>query len=98
MKNENLKEEITDKTNNVLCEVLLGIKKEFDWIENSFIEDNKIIIEEEYNMSENEKNDDDCYDKARENGEMIIKKYPMLEITNYYCHRHKYAIVELTLL
>lgn len=41
------------------------------------------------------KNSDDCCDTARENGEMIIAKFPMLEISNYYCHRSKYAIVHL---
>ena len=83
--------------NTVLGEVLSNIKNEFDWIETAFIEDDKIVIEESYEMGIDEKNDDDCYDKARENGEMIIEKFTMLEISNYYCHRHKYAIVELRL-
>ena len=81
----------------VLGEVLLNIQKEFDWIETAFIEDNSIVVEESYDMGSDEKNDDDCYDIARENGEIIIEKFPMLEISNYYCHRHKYAIVELRL-
>lgn len=67
----------------------------FDWIYNIFIEDNTLIVEETYEMSENEKNSDDCCDVARENGEMIIKEFPELEIIEYYCHRNKYAIVEL---
>jgi hypothetical protein len=62
-----------------------------------FIEHNEIIIEEQYEMGEDEKNDDDCCDEARTNGEMVIEKFPMLEISNYYCHRHKYAIVALKL-
>lgn len=62
-----------------------------------FVEDNEIIVEEEYEMSENEKNDDDCCDEAHDNGRMIIEKFPILEISNYYCHRHKYAIVALRL-
>ena len=67
----------------------------FDWIYNIFIEDNTLIIEETYEMSKDEKNTDDCCDIARENGEMIIKEFPELEILEYYCHRSKYAIVEL---
>lgn len=72
------------------------IKSEFNHFE-IFIEDNKIIIEEDYEMGEDENNDDDCCDVARENGESIIEKFLILEISNYYCHRHKYAIVELKL-
>jgi len=91
------KEKQSNNANVLLSEVLLNIKEEFDWIETAFIEDNEIVIEESYDMGSDEKNDDDCYDKARENGELIISKFPMLEISNYYCHRHKYAIVELKL-
>lgn len=80
-----------------LREILSSVKKEFDWIETAFIEGNEIVIEESYEIRGDEKNDDDCYDKARENGEMIIEKFPMLEISDYYCHRHKYAIVKLRL-
>lgn len=72
-----------------------GIILDFDWISTIFIENNELVIEEDYEMSEDEKNSDDCYDVARENGEMVIEKYPMLEISNYYCHRNKYAIVNL---
>ena len=78
-----------------LEEIKNKILIEFDWIYNCFIDDDEIIIEEEYEMSEDEKNSDDCCDMARENGEMIIDKFPMLEISNYYCHRSKYAIVNL---
>jgi len=81
--------------------LLESIKSEiiikYDWISSIFIEDGDLVIEEEYYMGSNEKNDDDCCDTARENGEMIIESFPMLEISNYYCHRHKYAIVELKL-
>lgn len=73
------------------------IINDFMWIDNCFIENDEIIIEVDYFMSEYEKNDDDCCDIARENGETIIEKYPMLEISDYYCHRHKYAIVNLKL-
>jgi hypothetical protein len=74
------------------------IEIDFDWVcDNIFIEDNEIIIEEDYEMGEDEKNSDDCCDTARENGEMIIEKFPMLEISSYYCHRSKYAIVNLKL-
>jgi hypothetical protein len=78
-----------------LEEIQNKILIEFDWIYNCFIDGNEIIIEEEYEMSEDEKNSDDCCDVARENGEMIIDKFPMLEISDYYCHRSKYAIVNL---
>lgn len=60
-----------------------------------FVEDDMIIIENEYEMGEDEKNDDDCCDTAQEIGEMIEKDYPFLELHNYYCHRHKYAITEM---
>lgn len=67
---------------------------EFD----SIIVENDILIVEEYgSWSEFCKNDDDCADAARENGEQLIEMYSTLEIHNYYCHRHKYAIVELKL-
>lgn len=79
----------------LLEDILSDIKNKYNWIENAFIEDNKIIIEGSYDMGIDEKNDDDCCDVARENGELIIKDFPMLEISEYYCHRHKYAIVEL---
>ena len=62
----------------------------------SIIEE-EIVFEEDYFMEENEKTDQDCYEIALENGEMIISEFPMLEITNYYCHRSKYSIVSLKL-
>ena len=80
----------------ILEEIKSKISIEFAWIcDNIFIEDDEIIIEEDYVMGEDEKNSDDCCDTARENGEMVIEKFPMLEISNYYCHRSKYAIVSL---
>jgi hypothetical protein len=79
-----------------LEELKIEIKQEFNHFE-IFIEDNEIIIEEDYEMGEDEKNDDDCCDVARENGEAIIEKFSVLEVSNYYCHRHKYAIVALKL-
>lgn len=78
-----------------LEDIKVKIKGEFSHFE-IFIEDNEIVVEEEYESSDC-KNDDDCCDTARENGESIIEKFPMLEISNYYCHRHKYSIVELKL-
>jgi len=77
--------------------ILSEISLKYDHFSSVFIEDSDLVIEEEYYMGSDEKNDDDCCDTAREIGEMIIKYYPMLEISNYYCHRHKYAIVELKL-
>lgn len=56
-----------------------------------------LYVEEYYESTGDEKNDDDCYDLARENGEMIVEKYPMLEIHDYYCHRHKWAYTYLKL-
>lgn len=81
-----------------LEDVLTALKFDFNWVGNAFIEGGEIIIEQDYNMGEDEKNDDDCYDVARENGEIIIEKYPSLEISNYYCHRHKYAVTCLKLI
>ncbi len=57
----------------------------------------EIVFEEDYFMEEDEKTDQDCYEIAKENGEMIISKFPMLEISSYYCHRSKYSIVSLKL-
>ena len=80
-----------------LEEILSEISLKYDHFSSVFIEDGDLVIEEEYYMGSDEKNDDDCCDTAIGIGEMIIKDYPMLEISNYYCHRHKYAIVELKL-
>lgn len=62
---------------------------------NIFVEDNKIVIEEDFERSESQNNDDDCCDVARNNGEIVVEDFPMLEVSNIYSHRHKYAIVEL---
>lgn len=59
------------------------------------LSDNLLIIKKHYEMTEYEKNSDDCCDVARELGEEIILNIPNLEIANYYCHRNKYSIVEL---
>jgi hypothetical protein len=80
-----------------LEEIAIEIEEKYGNIFECVNVDNDTIICEgsfEYNGC---KNDDDCCDQARENGEMIIENFPMLEISNYYCHRHKYAIVELKL-
>lgn len=80
-----------------LEQIAIEIQKKYSNIfETVFIDNDTIICEESWEDN-GCKNDDDCYDQARENGEMIIKNYPTLEISNYYCHRHKYAIVELKL-
>jgi len=62
-----------------------------------FIEGDELIVEDEYEMTTDEKNSDDCCDIARENGEFLVEQYQMLEISDYYCHRNKYAIVKLKL-
>ena len=62
-----------------------------------FVENGTLILEEYYEQQEWEKNDDDCYDLARERGEEIIRRYPELEMEEYFCHRHKYAITHLKL-
>ena len=80
-----------------LEEIQSDIKQSVDWIHDCLVKDGTLIVEESYYMSENEKNDDDCCDNARENGEYFIDKYPQLKMTNYYCHRHKYSIVEFKL-
>lgn len=75
------------------------ILKEFNHIDPIEIEihGDEIVIEEDYEMDDDEKTDQSCYEIAKENGEMIIEKFPQLEISNYYCHRSKYAIVCLKL-
>jgi hypothetical protein len=62
---------------------------------NVFVEDDTLVIEEDFETNESQKNDDDCCDVARNNGEIVVEDFPMLEVSNVYCHRHKYAIVEL---
>ena len=59
---------------------------------NLMVDKDILILEEPYRQEEWEKNDDDCYDAARENGEEIVEKFPELEMTEYLCHRHKYAV------
>lgn len=78
-----------------LDEIRENIIIKHGYFDNVFIEDNILIIEQSYDMGIDEKNDDDCCDEAKENGELIIKEFPELEIVNCYCHRHKYAVVEL---
>ncbi len=80
-----------------LLRLKLAIQAQFDWIYEIDVEDNAIIITEDFIPTGDEKNDDDCYDEARETGELIIEKFPRLEIKEYYCHRHKYSIVTLIL-
>lgn len=82
-----------------LQEIREHILKEFDHIDPIELEihDNEIVFEEDYEMDCDEKTDQDCYETAKENGEMIIEKFPQLEISDYYCHRSKYAIVCLKL-
>ena len=77
-----------------LQEIRLKIQSEFNYL-HVLVDADEIIIEQEYEMSEDENNSDDCCDLARETGEMLVEKFPMLEISEYYCHRYKYAIVNL---
>lgn len=80
-----------------LEEIASQIKLKYsDIFDNIFVEDGTIVCEEYYTDNDC-KNDDDCCDKARSNGEILIEVFKMLEISDYYCHRHKYAIVELKL-
>lgn len=69
----------------------------FTWFYNVSIDGDVIIVEEEYEMDEDEKNSDDCCDDARDTGEMIVAEFPELEIEEYFCHRNKYSIVHLKL-
>jgi hypothetical protein len=80
-----------------LSDIVNEIRDSFTNLDKIYFEKDFIIVEDYYHMSTDEKNDDDCFDNAKEIGEMIIDKFPMLEIYNYYCHRHKYSIVELKL-
>ena len=77
-----------------LADILPKIEREFNHL-NIIIEDNLLIAEEYYESDGTEKNDDDCCDQAQENGDEIVEMFPELEVVNYYCHRHKYSIVEL---
>lgn len=64
---------------------------------NVVLEDDTIIVEEDYYNYDGDDTDNTCYQNAKENGEMIVEDFPMLEITEYYCHRHKYSVVCLKL-
>lgn len=79
-----------EKRLNEILSVIIG-----DY-HNVFVENGTLIVEDEF-IDTGCKNDDDCSDLARENGEELIEKYPELEISDYCCHRHKYSIVELKL-
>lgn len=79
---------------NILENIKKDILKTFNWIQYCIVDGDTIIIEQEYEMFD-EKNSDDCFDVAKENGEMIIDKFPVLKIDEYYCHRNKYSIVNL---
>ena len=59
-----------------------------------FIEDDTIVIENSFENIDC-KNDDDCYDHAREIGEEVVAKLSYLEIKDYCCHRGKWAITTL---
>lgn len=78
--------------NNKFLEIKERFKKEFDDI---IIEDTIIILEEYFDDGGACKNDDDCYDQARDNAHKVMEIFPELEIVSYYCHKSKYAICEL---
>jgi hypothetical protein len=84
MKLEEIKDKILEEFGHIMPDELSIVEGE-------------IVFEEDYFMEDDEKTDQDCYETANENGEMIISKFPMLEISNYYCHRSKYSIVSLRL-
>ena len=82
-----------------LNKLAIKIKPLFHWIDYIIIENgDTLIIEQDYEMGDGEDNDNECCDEARENGQMIVKEFPQLEVKNYYCHRHKYATIELKLI
>ena len=74
-----------------LVEVKKRFIKEFD---NIYIEDNIIIIQDYFNNAYC-KNDNDCYSHALDNATIIREMFPEMELVDYYCHKHKYAICEL---
>lgn len=76
-------------------EILAKVKEAFPEYE-VFVENNVLVVEE-YWESNGCKNDDDCSDNAQDIGEKIVNNFPQLEVFDYYCHRHKYSIVELKL-
>lgn len=76
-------------------EKLLEVKERFQSeFETVFIEGGSLVVEDSFEDT-GCKNDDDCYDQALENANRIKEIFPELEIVEYYCHRHKYAICEL---
>ena len=77
----------------IACQLNIKFGTLYDSI---FVEDSMIICEQSYYNYDDE-DDDICCDVARRNGILLTNAFPMLEIANYYCHRHKYAIVELKL-
>lgn len=74
-----------------------AIKEKWDWVGECKFYKNVLVVETDFvdDPLDPCKNDDDCCDQARELGEEICGEFPELEIANYYCHRHKYSIVEL---
>lgn len=74
-----------------LKEIKERFQSEFETV---FIEGDSLVVEDSFEDT-GCKNDDDCYDQALENANRIREIFPELEIVEYYCHRHKYAICEL---
>jgi len=70
---------------------------EFDWMYNCEIYNNKIVVEEEYYADDDERNDNNCYDQGVDSANLIFEKFPMLELDEYECYRHKYSVITLKL-
>ena len=71
------------------------IEASFPWL-TCTIDDGSIIAEQDYECDE-ETDAGDVADAARETGQVIEVHFPRLEMTEYYCHRCKYAITEFKL-
>lgn len=81
--------------------LIADILQKFSHLESNFVYwdfDKKILtVEQDFQATGEEKNDDDCCDEARECGEEIVEAFPQLELIRYFCHRHKYSITKLKL-
>jgi len=61
------------------------------------LEDDLIIVEEEWESDGEEDTSNACHENALSLGEAIECEYPELMISNYYCARNKYSVVEFKL-
>lgn len=85
-----MKEQSQQSEQETLSEIRDSISN-IDWVDNCFVEDDEIVVEEYLD------GDDDDYDIAVENGKMLVKDFPNLQVSKKYGYKGKYAIVHLVL-